>query len=138
MTHPLGADRRGLALLRFYIVGGSSTLVSLATFAASFQWLHLGYHVAAVVAFLVAIVYSYLLHRSWTFREPTQVVSRAVRYVCISLAGLGLNLIVLTGLVSIGVQAVGAQALAILLLTPLRFTVNSAWTFKPLPGGRAA
>jgi putative flippase GtrA len=124
--------------LRFCVVGGSSYFVNLAVYAASLHALSLSYYWSAIVAFVVAVAYSYALHRSWTYRQSDRPVSRGIRYLAVSVGALGLNLLVLTALVSIDTPALGAQAFSILALFPLRYVVNTLWTFRKLAPTEAA
>ena len=43
---------------------------------------------------------------------------------------LGLNLLLLRGLVALGVGKIVAQAIAIVLVTPFSFSVNKLWSFR--------
>ena len=63
---------------------------------------------------------------------------QAARFLTVSVLALGLNLIVLELLVSVGdLEKVLAQAIAILAATPLNFIGNKLWSFGD-PAGPAA
>ncbi len=53
-----------------------------------------------------------------------------MRFLVVSLAALGLNLLLLQGLVAIGVGKIAAQAVAIILVTPFSFSANKLWSFR--------
>jgi len=56
-----------------------------------------------------------------------------MRFLAVSVAALGANLLILHGLVSAGLGKIPAQALAIVLVTPLNFVGNKLWSFRARP-----
>jgi putative flippase GtrA len=48
----------------------------------------------------------------------------------VSIAALGLNLLILRGLVALGTGKIVAQAIAIILVMPFSFTANKLWSFR--------
>ena len=52
-----------------------------------------------------------------------------MRFVVVSIVALVANLIILRVLVGFGVDKVLAQAIAIVLVTPLNFVGNKLWSF---------
>ena len=128
------ALRRGAnwrQLLQFCVVGATGYVVNLTVFAILVHVTDLHYAVAAVGSFLVAVTNNYLLNRLWTFRdERGSMVWQGARFLAVSVAALGANLVVLTALVSAGVAEVVAQAIAIVLVTPVNFVGNKLWSFR--------
>ena len=128
------ALRRGAnwrQLLQFCVVGATGYVVNLTVFAILVHVTDLHYAVAAVGSFLVAVTNNYLLNRLWTFRdERGSMVWQGARFLVVSVAALGANLVVLTALVSAGVAEVVAQAIAIVLVTPVNFVGNKLWSFR--------
>jgi dolichol-phosphate mannosyltransferase len=123
-----------LELVRFALVGASGYVVNLVVFAIFVHALGTGYIVAATAAFLVAVTNNFVWNRSWTFRATSPTHPRAhhqaARFLVVSLVGFGGNLALLALLVdTVGLQEVPAQALAIVLATPLTFLGNKLWTF---------
>jgi putative flippase GtrA len=54
-----------------------------------------------------------------------------MRFLLVSLAALGANLLVLDVLVnSAGVNKLVAQAIAVVVVTPLNFVGNKLWSFR--------
>jgi dolichol-phosphate mannosyltransferase len=93
----------------------------------------LHYAAAACGAFVVAVSQNFALHRVWTFaqRGAGQVLAQGVRYLTVSLVALACNVVALSVLISSGVDRLGAQAIAVVLLTPVSFAVNKIWSFGP-------
>ena len=74
---------------------------------------------------------NYVLNRIWTFRhERGHVAYQGLRFLVVSVLALGANLLILDALVGLGVGKIVAQAVAIILVTPLNFVGNKLWSFK--------
>ncbi len=118
-------------LLKFCIVGGSGYLVNLAAFALLTGGFGLHHLAAAVGAFIVAVSNNFFWNRHWTF-EPGERPAhfQAFRFFAVSLASLGINLIVLELLISGDVVGeLPAQAIAVAVAMPFNFVGNKLWTF---------
>jgi putative flippase GtrA len=117
---------------KFCVVGAVGYLINLAVYEAL---RHEGVHylVAATCSFLVAVTSNYIWNRVWTFREHRGHVGiQGMRFFVVSLAALGANLLVLYLLVTYGgLDKLAAQAIAIVLVTPLNFIGNKLWSFRP-------
>ncbi len=120
-----------LELLRFSLVGASGYAVNLAVFAALVKGADVHYLPAAVCSFAVAVTNNYAWNRRWTFRRQRgHLYFQGLRFLAVSLAALGLNLLLLRGLVALDLDEVLAQAIAIVLVTPFSFTANKLWSFR--------
>jgi putative flippase GtrA len=118
-------------LLQFCVVGATGYVVNLTVFAILVHVTDLHYAAAAVGSFLVAVTNNYLLNRLWTFRHQRgSVVWQGARFLVVSVAALAANLLVLTLLVSAGVDEIVGQAIAIILVTPVNFVGNKLWSFR--------
>jgi len=120
-----------LQLLKFGLVGASGYLINLGVFALLSSYLGVHHLLAAVGAFCVAVTNNFLWNRYWTFgpgEGPAHF--QAARFFAVSLASLGLNLVVLQALVASGaVGELGAQAIAVAVAMPFNFLGNKLWTF---------
>jgi putative flippase GtrA len=116
---------------KFCVVGAVGYLINLAVYDAL---LHAGLHylVAATCSFLVAVTSNYTWNRLWTFREHRGHIGiQGMRFFVVSLAALGANLVVLHLLITYGgLGRLAAQAIAIVLVTPLNFVGNKLWSFR--------
>jgi putative flippase GtrA len=133
------ADRLGAAarrpaswwqLAKFGIVGASGYLVNLAVFAVLIGPLDVHHVLAAIGAFCVAVSNNFIWNRHWTF-EPGEGPAhfQAARFITVSLASLGLNLIVLQLLIASDFGDLTAQAIAVAVAMPFNFLGNKLWTF---------
>ncbi len=119
-----------LQLVRFLAVGISGYVVNLLVFwIATASGAH--YIPAAIVAFAVAWMNNFLLNRHWTFRRADEaMVNQGLRYLLVCLVALGANLIILHVLVDAGLAELYAQAIAIILVTPLSYLLSRRWSFR--------
>jgi putative flippase GtrA len=118
-----------IELARFAVVGASGYLVNLGVFA-SLLGAGLPLASAAVGAFLVAVTNNYVLNRAWTFATRRgDVVDQGLRYLVVSVGALVASVAVLHVLTFAGVSELAAQALAIVLVTPISFLGNRLWSF---------
>jgi putative flippase GtrA len=87
--------------------------------------------VAAVLSFCVAVTSNFILNRIWTFRARAGHAGfQAARFFTVSVCALGVNLIVLYGLVDLAsAPTVASQAIAIAVAMPCNFVGNKLWTF---------
>ncbi|MBV8064999.1 MAG: GtrA family protein, partial [Actinobacteria bacterium] len=85
----------------------------------------------ATLSFLVAVTSNYTWNRLWTFRDRRRgVAAQGMRFLVVSLGSLGANLLVLRVLIALGGGKFVAQAIAIVLVTPLNFVGNKLWSFR--------
>jgi putative flippase GtrA len=121
-------------LAKFCTVGASGYVVNLSVYTALLKLAGLHYLLAAVGSFLVAVTNNYIWNRLWTFRHQRGGIAyQGARFLVVSVLALAANLVVLQVLVSFGVGKVPAQAIAIVLVTPLNFVGNKLWSFRAAP-----
>jgi putative flippase GtrA len=127
----LRSRRNWQELAKFCVVGAVGYLINLAVYDLL---LHEGLHylAAATCSFLVAVTSNYTWNRVWTFREHRGHFGvQGMRFFVVSLGALGANLVVLHFLVSYGgLGKLVAQAVAIVVVTPLNFVGNKLWSFR--------
>lgn len=127
----LGKRSNWEQLGKFCAVGASGYLVNLAVYALLLKWAGFHYIPAAIGSFLVAVANNYTWNRLWTFRGTRgNVAYQGLRFLVVSTFALVANLIVLYALVKAGLGAIPAQAVAIVLVTPLNFVGNKLWSFR--------
>jgi putative flippase GtrA len=118
-------------LFKFGLVGASGYAINLVVFAALAEGAGLHHIAAAIASFCVAVTNNFLWNRQWTFRATAGHAGfQAARFFAVSLAALGLNLIVLELLVSVvELPEVPSQAIAVAVAMPVNFIGNKLWTF---------
>lgn len=131
MGDALGKRSNWEQLGKFCAVGVSGYAVNLAVYALLVHRAGLHYIPAAIGSFLVAVANNYTWNRVWTFRGTRgNVAYQGLRFLVVSGAALAANLVVLYVLVQVGLGPIPAQAIAIVLVTPLNFVGNKLWSFR--------
>lgn len=120
-----------IQLAKFCAVGASGYVVNLAVYTLLVRGFDVPYLAAAVCSFAVAVTNNYLWNRLWTFRgDRGHFYYQGLRFFAVSLCALAANLVVLRALVALGLDAITAQAIAIILVTPVNFLGNKLWSFR--------
>jgi putative flippase GtrA len=132
LLHGMRRPANWLQLVRFGVVGAVGFIVNLAVYAVFVHPLGVDYHVAAVAAWLVAVVNNFVLNRHWTFDARDGVARfQAMRFLVVSVGAFIVSLLLLTLFVEdAGIAKVPAQALAVGAATPLNFLGNKLWSFR--------
>ena len=118
-----------IQLAKFGIVGASGYVINLAVYAAL---LGIGPHQAALVSFVVSAGNNYWWNRHWTFvHQKGHFALQGMAFFLVAVAALGVNqLWLLVFLDWFGMGKIVAQAIAIILVTPLNFVGNKLWSFR--------
>jgi len=120
-----------LQLAKFATVGATGYVVNLAVYTALLRGAGWHYAAAATGSFLVAVTNNYLWNRVWTFRDQRgHVAFQGLRFLVVALVAYAANLAILSALIALGTEKVLAQAIAIVLVTPLNFVGNKLWSFR--------
>ncbi len=126
----LGRRQNWFQLARFCAVGASGYAVNLVVYTGLLHGADVHYLLAATGSFFVAVTNNYTWNRVWTFRgQRGHVAYQGIRFFVVSAIALVANLALLHVLVQVGVGKVLAQAVAIVLVTPLNFVGNKLWSF---------
>jgi putative flippase GtrA len=117
-------------LLKFCAVGATGYIVNLVVYTALLRGLGVHYIPAAICSFVVAVANNYTWNRHWTFRaQKGHYGYQGARFLVVSMLALLANLGVLQLYVAAGLDQVLAQAIAIVLVTPVNFVGNKLWSF---------
>ncbi len=132
LLHGMRRPGNWLQLVRFGLVGAVGFVVNLAVYYVFVHSAGVEYHVAAVVAWLAAVLNNFVLNRRWTFEaQGGRAHFQALRFLVVSSVAFGLSLLLLTLLVENAHMAkLPAQALAVAASTPLNFLGNKLWSFR--------
>jgi putative flippase GtrA len=118
-------------LAKFSAVGASGYAINLAVYTALLRGADLHYTAAATCSFLVAVTNNYTWNRLWTFHaERGHVGWQGLRFLVVALVAYLANIALLSGLIAFGTDKVLAQAIAVVLVTPLNFVGNKLWSFR--------
>jgi putative flippase GtrA len=118
-------------LAKFSLVGLSGYVINLVVYTALLRGAGWHYAAAATVSFLAAVTNNYTWNRLWTFHDQRGHVGwQGLRFLVVALVAYVANLALLSGFIALGVDKVLAQAIAVVLVTPLNFVGNKLWSFK--------
>jgi putative flippase GtrA len=118
-------------LLRYAVSGGASALTHFGIGLALAEGLHVRPVVASTAGFVASIVVSYVLQHAWVFRSTAGHAVAGSRFLTVTAAAFALNTAVLWG----GTEVLSApfplvQAVALVAIPVLNYTLNSRWTFR--------
>jgi putative flippase GtrA len=118
-------------LLKFCAVGASGYVVNLCVFALCVEGLGAHHLVGATVAFVVAVLNNFWWNRHWTFRaRGGHPGFQAARFFTVSVVAFLFAASILELLVSVAeMPELPAQAISIVMATPLNFIGNKMWSF---------
>jgi putative flippase GtrA len=127
-------------LVKFCTVGGSGYVVNLIVFTFFWQVLEVHHLAAATAAFAFAVTNNFWWNRNWTFAaRDGHAGFQAARFFAISLFAFAFAAAILEGLVRFAhVPEVPAQAISIIVATPLNFVGNKMWSFAARPAPEQA
>ena len=129
--HALRQPHNWMQLAKFSVVGASGYVVNLAVYTALLKGADLHYALAATCSFVVAVTNNYIWNRLWTFHAQRGHMGwQGLRFLVVALVAYGVNLILLSAMIGLGVDKVLSQAIAIVLVTPLNFVGNKLWSFR--------
>ena len=132
VKHGLRRPHNWIQLIKFFAVGGSGYVVNLIVFSIAFKGLGVHHIAAATLAFLVAVFNNFWWNRHWTFgAKEGHAGFQAARFFTVSVVAFFFALGVLELLVSqTSISEIVAQAISIVVATPLNFLGNKMWSFS--------
>lgn len=135
-------QRRGVRqLVKFALVGATSTIINFAVLNLMLIAFHQGRYPSVTVAFLVSVVNGYVWNKRWTFREAQAkaVHTQFVQFLLVNAVGFGLDLLIVRLIsgpleadfrLSMVLATNVAQLVATAVVVMWNFTANRLWTFK--------
>ena len=132
VRHGMKRPHNWFQLVKFCIVGGSGFVVNVSVFFVVNHLLGVHHIVAATVAFVLALFNNFWWNRHWTFGAGQGHAGfQAARFFVVSIVAFFFALGVLELLVSqAGLPKLAAQAISIVVATPLNFIGNKMWSFS--------
>lgn len=86
---------------------------------------------ANAISFIMAVINNFVLNKHWTFRDRDKNYARQfIKYLIVSIVGLGLNTAFMKILISIQIWYVPAKILIIFIVAVWNYLANKFWTFK--------
>jgi putative flippase GtrA len=132
VRHGLRRPHNWIQLIKFFAVGGSGYAVNLFVFWLANHQIGFHYLASATCAFVVAVFNNFWWNRHWTFgAREGHAGFQAARFFTVSVIAFFFALGVLELLVSQAeLPKLAAQAISIVVATPLNFVGNKMWSFS--------
>ena len=132
VRHGLRKPHNWLQLGKFLLVGSSGYVVNLVVFTFSLKVLGVHHIAAATIAFAVAVTNNFWWNRHWTFAAGEGHAGfQAARFFAVSVVAFLIQLAILELLVTgPNLPKVLAQAISLVLATPVNFVGNKLWSFR--------
>ena len=119
-------------VIRFCIVGVATAILQICLLYAAVALAGLDPTLGSCLAFIIVVIFNYLMHYNWTFAEPAPHTKTLSRYLFMILAGFLINgLVMYLGASHFGMYYLLIQALAIGLVVSCNFFVSLLWVFRP-------
>jgi dolichol-phosphate mannosyltransferase len=132
VRHGVRKPHNWIQLAKFLLVGLSGYVVNLAVFTFSLKVLGVHHIAAATIAFGVAVMNNFWWNRHWTFgAREGHAGFQAARFFTVSVIAFLIQLAILELLVTgPDLPKVLAQAISLVLATPVNFVGNKMWSFR--------
>ena len=131
IRHGVRKPHNWLQLGKFLLVGLSGYVVNLAVFTLSLKVVGVHHIAAATLAFAVAVSNNFWWNRHWTFAaRDGHAGFQAARFFAVSVTAFLIQLGILELLITqADMPKVLAQAISLVLATPVNFIGNKMWSF---------
>ena len=118
-------------LIRYGVSGGASAATHFGVGLALAEGLRVWPVAASTIGFAASIVVSYALQHAWVFRSGAVHTVAGPKFLTVTAAACALN----TGVLWLGTAVLhgpypAVQAVALVLIPVLNYTLNSRWTFR--------
>ncbi len=118
-------------LIRYGISGGASAATHFGVGLALAEGLHVPPVAASTVGFAASILVSYGLQHAWVFRSTATHAAAGGKFLTVTACAFALNTLVLW----LGTEVLHGpypvvQAVALVAIPVLNYSINSRWTFR--------
>lgn len=124
----------------FLVVGGINTVAGFGIFVACSQTVGVlvdhrlgkvaGSLVTLGITHVLAVLFAFVMHRTFVFRVRGQVLRDLVRFWSVYLTGAAINFVTLPVLVELGLGRISAQAIIVAATTALSYFGHRHFSFR--------
>lgn len=118
------------SFLRFLLVGGSATALHYLIMALLVGLLGFAPGTGSAAGYSLSTLYNYWANARFTFAGRHSHAHSLPRFLATALAGLGINQLVLLGLIHLGLPIALAQILATACVLVWNYFINALWAFR--------
>ena len=120
-----------LTTFRFGVVGVLTAILHYGLLYVGVEALGLNATLSSSLGFVVAVIFNYLMHYTWTFGEPAPHGQTLQRYLVMISCGFLLNGLVMdAGVRWLGLHYLLTQGLALVVVVLWNFVISNIWVFK--------
>lgn len=121
------------AVVRFLLVGGLSFVLDLGLLALLHEVFGVALWAATPIAFVVSLIFNFLLQRIFTFRATNKGSVSAAKYILLVILNILVSDLVVTGFDALGWSYVVGKTTATILTTVWNYFLYRHWIFKRAP-----
>lgn len=121
------------AIVRFLLVGGLSFALDLGLLVLLHEVFGVALWVATPIAFVVSLVFNFLLQRMFTFRATNKGSISAVKYMLLVILNITVSDLVVTGFDALGWSYIIGKTTATILTTVWNYFLYRHWIFLRTP-----
>ncbi|GAB1642604.1 GtrA family protein [Krasilnikovia sp. MM14-A1259] len=126
-------------LVRYGCSGAASAATHFGTAMALADGLHVPPLPASTAGFAASVAVSYVLQRNWVFRAATRHTVGGPRFLAVTGAALACNTaVVWSGTALLHAPYRMVQAVALVVIPVVNYTINSRWTFRGAQGAASS
>jgi len=118
-------------VFRFGVVGVLTAVLHYGLLYGGVEALQLNATLASSLGFVVAVIFNYMMHYSWTFGEPAPHGRTLRRYLVMITCGFLINAAVMyAGVHWLVLHYLLTQALALVVVVLWNFVLSNVWVFR--------
>lgn len=119
--------------LKFCVIGVMNTGIHLVCLFILTEYFHIYYVLSSVLAFLIALVNSFIFNSIWTFESQIKekLATRFMKFFAVSVFAGAMNILALYMMTEfLGIWYILSQILATVVSKLINFTGYKFWTFR--------
>ncbi|GAB5077711.1 GtrA family protein [Arthrobacter sp. AD-310] len=118
------------AVVRFLFVGGLSFALDLGLLALLHEVFGVALWIATPIAFVVSLVFNFLLQRMFTFQATNNGSVSAIKYILLVIVNITVSDLVVTGFDALGWSYIIGKTTATVMTTTWNYFLYRHWIFK--------
>ncbi|MDQ0673464.1 putative flippase GtrA [Pseudarthrobacter siccitolerans] len=124
------------SVVRFLVVGGLSFALDLGLLVFLHEFLGVELWIATPVAFVVSLIFNFLLQRIFTFQATNNRGISAMKYVLLVVVNILVSDVIVTGFDTLGWSYMVGKATSTILTTVWNYFLYRHWIFKSSESSR--
>lgn len=120
--------------IKFCLVGGSNTLITLLFFYMFNKILSINYMISSILGYLCGMLNSFVLNKLWTFRNnEKRLFPQLIKFIFVNSTSLGINLLLMYIFINkLHFDSMASQIIATGFTIISNYIGSRFWVFKDL------